>query len=231
VNAELLRALRGFVGANDQGAQAVAALQEMLTLMQATPAAGRIGIDASLARGLSYYTGAIMEVAAPGAAGSLGGGGRYDNLIGMFLGREIPACGFSLGLERMLVLMDERGMFPPHVRDAPAQVLVVLWNAATMQESLQLARELREGGLRVDLYPEPDGLSRQFKYAARRGVPVVVLAGDDEQAAGQVTVKTLATGEQVRVPRADLIRTVTARLELVNTPLVARDSSPITANS
>ena len=77
----------------------------------ATPAAGRIRLDPSLARGLSYYTGAIMEIAVDGI-GSLGGGGRYDNLIGMFLGRDVPACGFSLGLERIIVVMTERGMFP-----------------------------------------------------------------------------------------------------------------------
>ena len=80
-------------------------------LTGATPAAGRIRLDPSLARGLSYYTGAIMEIAVEGI-GSLGGGGRYDNLIGMFLGRDVPACGFSLGLERIIVIMTERGMFP-----------------------------------------------------------------------------------------------------------------------
>ena len=73
-----------------------------------------------LARGLSYYTGAIMEIAVPDLAGSLGGGGRYDGLIGMFCGEQIPACGFSLGLERILVVMTERGMFPPEARRRPA---------------------------------------------------------------------------------------------------------------
>ena len=82
---------------------------------KATQRTGRIRIDPSLARGLSYYTGAIMEIAVPDLAGSLGGGGRYDNLVGMFLGRDVPACGFSLGLERIIVVMTERDMFPAKV--------------------------------------------------------------------------------------------------------------------
>ena len=75
--------------------------------------APHLRLDPSLARGLSYYTGAILEIAVADLAGSLGGGGRYDNLVGMFLGEAVPACGFSLGLERILVVMTERGMFPP----------------------------------------------------------------------------------------------------------------------
>ena len=92
-----------------------AALDDLRTILAyATPtsAHGRLTIDPSLARGLSYYTGAIVEVAVSDLAGSLGGGGRYDNLVGMFLGQSVPACGFSLGLERIIVVMTERGMFP-----------------------------------------------------------------------------------------------------------------------
>ena len=106
-------------------------------------AAAHVQLDASLARGLSYYTGAIMEVAVPDLAGSLGGGGRYDGLIGMFLGEEVPACGFSLGLERILVVMGERGMFPAIVAGASADVLVSLFDEATIPEALALAAELR----------------------------------------------------------------------------------------
>jgi histidyl-tRNA synthetase len=87
-------------------------LRQIERLCAETSAAGRIQIDLSLARGLSYYTGAIFEIAVPDLAGSLGGGGRYDELIGMFLGQQVPACGISLGLERILVVMGERGMFP-----------------------------------------------------------------------------------------------------------------------
>ncbi len=133
-------------------------------------------MDPSLARGLSYYTGAIMEIAVPDLAGSLGGGGRYDNLVGMFLGREVPACGFSLGLERIIVVMAERGMFPPDIASAPADVMVALWDESSRADALALAGRLRRDGLDVDVYPEPDKPGRQFKYAASRQYPIVVLA-------------------------------------------------------
>ncbi|HEV8590508.1 MAG TPA: histidine--tRNA ligase, partial [Pyrinomonadaceae bacterium] len=102
-----------------------------------------IQIDPSLARGLSYYTGTIMEINVPDLAGSLGGGGRYDALIGMFGKEQIPACGFSLGLERILVVMDERNMVPPEIAEStPADVMVTIWNEETIGESLKLANEL-----------------------------------------------------------------------------------------
>ena len=91
-------------------------LRQIVRLTSNTAAAGKLRIDPSLARGLGYYTGAIMEINVKDMPGSIAGGGRYDNLIGMFLGSEVPACGFSVGLERILVVMQERGMFPPDVR-------------------------------------------------------------------------------------------------------------------
>ena len=122
--------------------------------------------------GLSYYTGAIMEIAVPDLAGSLGGGGRYDNLIGMFLGRDVPACGFSLGLERIIVVMTERNMFPESVAQGPADVMVSFWKDGTSADALALASELRRGGLRVDVYPEEDKLGKQLKYARLAADPV-----------------------------------------------------------
>src|SRR5882757_9265569 len=104
-------------------------------------------------RGLSYYTGAIMEAAVPDLAGSLGGGGRYDNLVGMFLGRDVPACGFSLGLERIIVVMTERNMFPATVAGSAVDILVTVWNDEARADAVKLAAELRQGGLRVDVYP------------------------------------------------------------------------------
>ncbi|MDM7922584.1 MAG: histidine--tRNA ligase, partial [Pyrinomonadaceae bacterium] len=113
-----------------------------------------VQLDPSLARGLSYYTGAIMEITVPDLAGSLGGGGRYDGLIGMFGKEQIPACGFSLGLERILVVMDERGMFPPEIAESTAaDVLVTVWSEETLGDSLRFAAGLREQGIRVTLYP------------------------------------------------------------------------------
>ena len=118
-----------------------------MTLAGATPAKGHVQLTPRLARGLSYYTGAIMEIAVPDLAGSLGGGGRYDGLIGMFCGEQIPACGFSLGLERILVVMTERGMFPPEIQTSGPDVLVTIFDDDLTAESLRLAAELRSAGL------------------------------------------------------------------------------------
>ena len=110
------------------------------------PRPGRhLRFDATLARGLSYYTGAIMEITVPDLAGSLGGGGRYDDLIGMFLGENIPACGFSLGLERILVVMSERRCFR-QTSAAPADVMITLFDSTSVEDTLALAAELRADG-------------------------------------------------------------------------------------
>src|SRR5262245_62386087 len=105
-----------------------------------------------------------MEVAVEGI-GSLGGGGRYDNLIGMFLGRDVPACGFSLGLERIIVVMTERNMFPAAVARGAVDIMVTLWNDQTRGDAIALATTLRRAGLSVEIYPEADKLGKQCKYA------------------------------------------------------------------
>jgi histidyl-tRNA synthetase len=179
-------------------------LAEIVALAEATSARGHVSLTPRLARGLSYYTGAIMEVTVPDLAGSLGGGGRYDGLIGMFSGEDIPACGFSLGLERILVVMGERNMFPADVDAAVADVMVTLFDADSIPEALRLASELRAAGNRVDVYPEPDKLGKQFKYAAAIGVPRVAILGSDERARGVVTIKDMKTGEQTQIPRPEL---------------------------
>jgi histidyl-tRNA synthetase len=205
---DVLKQLETFVGEHAAAQRGLAELRELLAFSAATPAAGRIAIDPSLARGLSYYTGAIMEIAVPDLAGSLGGGGRYDNLVGMFLGQDVPACGFSLGLERIIVVMTERGMFPPGLEAAPAEVMVTLWNADNVGESLALARELRTAGLRVDVYPEPDKIGKQMKYASTRGIPMVAVLGEDEIARGVVALKNMRSGEQHTVPRSEVAQAV-----------------------
>jgi histidyl-tRNA synthetase len=179
-------------------------LRDIQRLAAQTPAAGRIDVDLSLARGLSYYTGAIFEIAVPDLAGSLGGGGRYDELIGMFLGQHVPACGISLGLERILVVMGERGMFPPALVSTPADVMVTIWNPDSATDAVRLASELRAAALRVELYPEPDKIGKQFKYADARGISYVTIVGEAEAERGDVAVKNLKTGEQQIVPRASV---------------------------
>jgi histidyl-tRNA synthetase len=188
-------------GSDPRGAEARRNIAEIMTLADATPARGYIRFTPRLARGLSYYTGAIMEIGVPDLAGSLGGGGRYDGLVGMFLGEDIPACGFSLGLERILVVMAERGMFPAGVQKPSADVMVTLFEGEPIEEALKLAADLRGAGVRVEVYPEPDRLGRQFKYASVRGIGLVTVTGGDERARGEVTVKNMTSGEQTSVPR------------------------------
>jgi histidyl-tRNA synthetase len=186
-------------GFSNFGAAADAAarnLEEIIRLASATSAAHRLVVDVTLARGLSYYTGAIMEVNVPDLAGSLGGGGRYDNLVGMFLEQSIPACGFSLGLERILVVMGERGMFPPSVAATPADVMVAVFDAADMAHAIRVAAALRSAGLRVLVYPDADRIGKQIKYADSRGIPLVAILGSDEIANGTLTVKHLAAKTQ-----------------------------------
>ena len=194
---------------DEQGSAAVQNLREIMDLCQVTAAAGHVKLAPFLARGLSYYTGAIMEVTVPDLAGSLGGGGRYDGLIGMFLGDDVPACGFSLGLERILVVMTERKMFPPQVEHASADVLLALFDQSTIPEALKLAAELRASGIRVEMYPEADKLGKQMKYAATRKIRFAAILGGDEIGRGEVTLKNLETGVQQSVARAavaDLVK-------------------------
>ena len=194
------------------GAAGLSNLRAILALSASTGAGSRLRLDPSLARGLSYYTGAIFEVAVADLAGSLGGGGRYDHLVGMFCGEAVPACGFSLGLERILVVMGERGMFPAEATTGASEVLATVWDAASMGDTLLLARQLRAGGLRVEVYPDADRIGRQVKYAAGRGVRFAAIVGDDERAGGTVTIKDLRTGEQQAVARDQAAAWLRARL-------------------
>ena len=184
------------VGLDAAGESARANLAAILRLAAGTSAGGRMQLDPSLARGLSYYTGAIMEINVADLAGSLGGGGRYDNLVGMFLGQSVPACGFSLGLERILVVMTERGMFPATVATTPADVMVAVFDAGDAPHAMRVAARLRESGLRVLVYPDGDKIGKQIKYADSRGIPFVAILGGDEIAQGTVTVKHLAAQTQ-----------------------------------
>jgi histidyl-tRNA synthetase len=189
------------VAGDARGLAACDNLRAITSLTEGTRAGVRMQLDPSLARGLSYYTAAIMEVNVADLAGSLGGGGRYDNLVGMFSGQEIPACGFSLGLERILVVMSERGMFPPSLATSPADVLMVMFDESSTASMMRVADELRAAGLRVFVYPDPDKIGKQIKYADGRHIPYVALLGDEEIKAGTVTVKDLKAQTQQTYPQ------------------------------
>jgi histidyl-tRNA synthetase len=180
-------------------------LREIVSLLGSVGAADQVRIDPSLARGLGYYTGAIMEINVADLPGSLAGGGRYDNLVGMFSGQEIPACGCSLGLERILVVMQERSMFPAHVDQSSLDIVVAAIDEAAQAAAVELANSLRNGGmLRVDLYPDVvRKMDRIFKYVDQRKAKFIAILGSDEIAAGTVTVRNVATKTKATMKRAD----------------------------
>lgn len=196
--AAAILALRGRIAADERGVQALDDLARLLDLLSRTPAAGHLRFSPDLARGLGYYTGAIFEIAVPDLAGSLGGGGRYDDLVGMFGKKQVPAVGFSLGLERILVVMEERGMFPP-LPIGPQ--LLLCWQGVAEGDVLSVAARLRQQGLRVEVYPEAAKLGKQLGYADLPGVraPFAAILGEDELRADQLTLKHLQSGRQERV--------------------------------
>ncbi|HEY3447413.1 MAG TPA: histidine--tRNA ligase [Myxococcales bacterium] len=203
-NDALLGLLADAVRGSASGEKGLAALRELLAYSANAPCGPRLKLDPSLARGLSYYTGPIFEIQVPDLAGSLGGGGRYDNLIGMFLagGRKVPAVGFSLGLERILVVMEERKMFPPI--DAGAEVMFLRVEEETTADTLRAVTTLRSAGVAVELYPDVDKRGRQFQYGSERGCKLGVFLGAQERDAQVVGIKDLKTLEVSQVPAAEL---------------------------
>lgn len=198
---QTLEGLEKFIGAHPGGLEGIRDLREILNYVSSSA----VRLDPSLARGLSYYTGAIMEIQVTDLAGSLGGGGRYDNLIGMFLGQNIPACGFSLGLERIILVMSERNMFPAKLVNSSADVMVAIWRDAA-EDALTLATDLRAAGIRVDVYPATDAkLGNQFGYASKRNIPFVALIGEDERAKGLVDLKDLRNNQRETVDRKEIV--------------------------
>ena len=186
--------------------------RELLALLGAAadgPAGPHLQFDPSLARGLSYYTGPIFEISVAGLAGSMGGGGRYDNLIGMFQKQPIAAVGFSLGLERVLLVMEERGMFPP--LGVGPQVLLCRMDTASAQQAIKVATALRAQGLRVEVFADDKPLGKQLAYADKIGAPFAAVLGPAELAAGTVALKHLQSGAQVTVPIADVAVQVAKR--------------------
>ncbi len=189
----------------------MAELRQLVARAAHAPCGRRLHLDPSLARGLSYYPGPVFEVQVADLAGSLGGGGRYDDLIGMFLRQPLPAVGFSLGLERILVVMAERKMFPDLRAAAPAMVLRL--EESTTAEALRAAAALRGAGIPCELYPNVDKLGKQLQYAESRGARLVAFVGSREQAEGKVALKVMATQQQLLVPQAELVATAKTLLE------------------
>ena len=201
--------LRERIASTERGATGLDQVDTVLDLVAPNMAGGTIGFAPALARGLSYYTGPIFEIRHADLNASLAGGGRYDGLVGMFSNRDIPATGGSLGIERILLLLEETA-----TGSAAPPVLVTVLDDDLRADALALATRIRrEGAIHADLYAASGRLGKQFKYADRRGIRYAVIRGSDERDAGTVSVKDLTTGEQVSVAEAELIdhlRRVTA---------------------
>lgn len=169
--------------------------------------------DASIMRGLLYYTGTVFEAWEVGGdiKRSVGGGGRYDNLTQAVGGDPVPAVGFAMGDVVISLILKKYGLLPEDLNINPAPVLVTVFDQDRMLASFQLASELRRAGLNVACYPEAAKLQKQFKYADRIGAKIALVLGPDEVEKGQVAVKNLIDGEQVTVAReavADTIRKI-----------------------
>lgn len=178
----------------DTANHTIGELKELLSLLKNTPAEGKCFIDASLARGLGYYTGAIFEIRAEGLNGSIGGGGRYDGLIGMFRGRDIPAVGFSIGFERLVLLLEEKGLFADI--SAGPDVLLCSFADAPRETVLAAANQLRRSGIKVEIFPETPKLGKQLGYAETIGAKFAAIMGADEAKNKQLSIKNLKTGQQ-----------------------------------
>ncbi|MDH7489444.1 MAG: histidine--tRNA ligase [Anaerolineae bacterium] len=203
---EMMRRLEGIPIA----AEGLAELRDLISYLDAmgvSPSAYQI--DFSMVRGLDYYTGPIYEtVVEEPKIGSITGGGRYDRLIEMFSERGYPATGTTIGIERIIDVMDELGMFPSSLRRTLVEVLVLQFDPSLLAETLRFAHSLREQGLRVELYFEAESVKKQLRYASRKGIPFAAILGPDEAAQGQVTIKNLDLGEQRTVLQSEAAQVI-----------------------
>ncbi|WP_445713520.1 histidine--tRNA ligase [Flavobacterium sp.] len=165
-----------------------------------------LDLDVTLARGLNYYTGAIFEVAAPKgvAMGSIGGGGRYDDLTGIFGLKNMSGVGISFGLDRIALVIEELGLFPEAVL-ATSKALFLNFGDKEALYAMQAIGKLRQAGIKVELYPDNAKIGKQFQHADKRGIPFTVLVGEEEILNNQYAIKNLASGEQQKVDFATLV--------------------------
>ncbi len=164
-----------------------------------------LDFDLTLARGLNYYTGSIFEVEAKGVQmGSIGGGGRYDDLTGIFGLKDMPGIGISFGLDRIYLVAEELDLFPNLEADF-TQVLFVNFGETEANYCLKALQYLRKQGVNSELYPDTAKMKKQMNYANKKGIPFVVLVGEDEMSSGLLTVKNMTDGTQSTMKLEDLV--------------------------
>jgi len=195
---QVLGALRDRLGRSGQAGAGIDELEEILTHLEAMAVPlDRVRVDVAMVRGLEYYTGPIYEtVVERPRIGSLTGGGRYDGLIGAFTGHDIPATGTSLGIERIIDVMEDQGMLPAAVGRTVTEVLVTVFDRDLLADSLRLATHLRQAGVKTEIFLEPRPLSDQLRYANKAGIPIAIFLGPGEVRAQRVKLRHLGTGEE-----------------------------------
>ena len=198
-NNEQLERLDGLLKDSEEGKKG---LDELRFILETISALGlqsvKLSIDVTLARGLNYYTGAIFEVAAPKGVkmGSIGGGGRYDDLTGIFGLKNVSGVGISFGLDRIYLVLEELDLFPEAI-DRSLQVLCVNFGEKEAMAALKLVTQLRKAGIKADMYPSSAKMQKQMKYANNRNVPYVILIGEQELSNNSFVVKNMNEGSQL----------------------------------
>ncbi|GHE38263.1 histidine--tRNA ligase [Vulcaniibacterium thermophilum] len=212
-HADAIARLEALGDGNEALREGVAELREVLELVRAMGVPeSAYALNFSIARGLDYYTGTVYETTLDDypQIGSICSGGRYDNLASHYTKSKLPGVGISIGLTRLFWQLREAGLI--RTAGSTVQVLVTQMDAAHLPHCLEVARELRHGGINTETVLEPSKLAKQFKYADRAGIRFVVVLGEDELARGTVTVKDLRRNDQFEVARAELVKAL--RVEL-----------------
>ncbi|HEX4414569.1 MAG TPA: histidine--tRNA ligase [Lacipirellulaceae bacterium] len=215
-NDEILTQLRPLVGSSERGAAGIDRLAELWNTVRAAGIPEhRVKLDVSIARGLDYYTGTVLETMLDDKPemGSVCSGGRYDNLAELYTNQQLPGIGASLGLDRLLAAMEELGMLP--AAQTAAQVFIPFFDATRLGEYFQLASVIRAAGFGVEVYPEPTKLGKQLQYADRKGFRIAVIAGEREFTAGECQVKNLSTTESSTVSLADNAAELIAEIQRI----------------
>lgn len=210
-NVEKLETIAQTIGTSEIGLKGVEETRFILEKIEAVGLKNELQLDLTLARGLNYYTGAIFEVKAKDVAiGSITGGGRYDNLTGIFGMPGLSGVGISFGADRIYDVLNTLDLYPQNAIQA-TQVLFINFGEAEADYCLPIAGQIRAAGISVELYPDCAKMKKQMAYANAKGIPFVVLAGESEINQGKVTLKNMLTGDQQLVSAEELIAIITSK--------------------
>ncbi len=206
--ADKLTSLNTILASSETGLKGVKEMEEIFDMVEATGVQLNIELDLCLARGLNYYTGAIFEVKAIDAQiGSITGGGRYDNLTGIFGLPDVSGVGISFGADRIYDVLTELELFPKTLQSS-TQILFATFGAEELTYALRWAKALRAEGVTVEVYPEPAKMKKQMSYADAKQIPFVAIVGGDEMAQNKVMLKNMSTGAQQLVELSELVKSV-----------------------